>query len=103
MLIIELVITVIETFVCGISLTMVFAIIARLGFVGKLFGMGVKLSVMVVLELISIFVNPFWWFVFKHPFNWIVFLVTLLLSAISSFVMWYDEMEYIYIEEEIIE
>ncbi len=103
MIMIEFAITLIQTFTCGISFTLFFAILARLGFLGKLFGMKVRLPITLALEGISIVVMPMIWLIFHPRFSILSFISAILISVISAFVMWYDDANYVYIEEDILE
>ena len=96
-----LIITLFQTIVCGLNLSWIFTITARLIFLIRYFGGGNKTSVCLKLEAFSAGMLLLFKVVGAIRLSWIKVLMFVLFSVISCIVMFIDDSLYVYVTEDL--
>lgn len=94
--------TVIQLFVCKFSLWFLLSVIARLLFSCRAIGATFKVKTLAIVEIVAIACMWLWHIVFKGDgFPWLKFGLFILFNAISCFLMYVDEIFYVYVIEDV--
>lgn len=97
----QIVISLLQIILCGFSLGIIFSIIARALFVGKLVGMRISMNVTFTLEVIGVVLLFFLPILFRWNISWGEVLISMIIASISCLITWYDDTFFVYVEEEI--
>ena len=99
LIIVSAVLWIAEFFVQGFCLYNVLLIIPVLMFAGRKFGIYVKYGNIIAAELLLLFFSVMWRLLFNH-FSLVRFIICVVIRAISVLIAVYDDMTFVYVNEE---
>lgn len=92
--------SVLETVVCGFGLGILVAYISRILFIGKMIGMKIKVGLLIGLEVLGLGFYVLIPIIFKGNVSVLSFIMFILGAIMNVALVLYDDYAYVYVEEE---